>query len=131
MHLHEKKLQCGTRGGKLPLNLLTATLYMRLRVRGSICDCVRVAVEQMPKKPGTSPGKTKKNSNRKRWGLNGGWLILLANIWIVAFMALIHRVECVPPLPRIWRPGKGERCREKRACRRETTACLHYLPFGH
>lgn len=88
---------------------------------------MRAAVEQMPKKPG-SPGKTKKNSNRKQWELDEGWLILLANIWIVAFMALIHRVECNTgpafEIPFVGRT-RGKRAEKSECVGRETTACLH------
>lgn len=55
------------------------------------------------------------------------WLISLANIWIVASMALIHRVACVgihghAPQAKL---GKPERIEDKR--RTDHCSCLHAI----
>ncbi|KAG7212831.1 hypothetical protein KM043_002188 [Ampulex compressa] len=58
----------------------------------------------------------------------GGWLILPANIWIVALMASIHRVACTYALAEA---NERERARAKAGEPPRRTACLHFsAPSG-
>lgn len=79
----------------LPLNLLTANIPMFSHTYvGASLESVRAVAEQMPRRdPGSSvrEGKEKKIVTGNDGGegeIGGGWLILLANIWIVAFTSI-------------------------------------------